>query len=121
MLGEPGLGRGAVSGRRGVGAVGAGGSAPGGMFRKARRVNVRKRNDSEEEDEERDEEAPHDPPAPAGEGTAEASAVAALAASCVGHNPSLRPSMADVVRTLEQSAQGSILAVGKGSDGRKKL
>jgi serine/threonine protein kinase len=43
---------------------------------------------------------------------AEASAVAALAASCVGHNPSLRPSMADVVRTLEQSAQGSILAVG---------
>lgn len=79
MLGEPGLGRGAVSGRRGVG---AGGSAPGGMFRKARRVNVRKRNDSEEEDEERDEEPPHDPPPPPGpaaEGPAEASAVAAAA------------------------------------------
>ncbi|XP_047044707.1 salt tolerance receptor-like cytoplasmic kinase 1 [Lolium rigidum] len=45
---------------------------------------------------------------------AEASAVAALAASCVGHNPSLRPSMADVVRTLEQSARGSILAAGNG-------
>uniref|UniRef100_A0A8B9I907 PAX3 and PAX7 binding protein 1 n=1 Tax=Anser brachyrhynchus TaxID=132585 RepID=A0A8B9I907_9AVES len=76
MLGEPGLGRGAVAGRRG-----AGGSAPGGMFRKARRVNVRKRNDSEEEDEERDEEPPHEPPpGPAGEGPAEASAVAAAAA-----------------------------------------
>uniref|UniRef100_A0A0D9VNK4 Protein kinase domain-containing protein n=1 Tax=Leersia perrieri TaxID=77586 RepID=A0A0D9VNK4_9ORYZ len=33
---------------------------------------------------------------------AEAAAVAALAAACVGENPSLRPSMADVVRTLEQ-------------------
>ncbi|NXG57502.1 PAXB1 protein, partial [Hemiprocne comata] len=33
------------------------------MFRKARRVNVRKRNDSEEEDEERDEEPPQDPAA----------------------------------------------------------
>uniref|UniRef100_A0ACD5TJ77 Uncharacterized protein n=1 Tax=Avena sativa TaxID=4498 RepID=A0ACD5TJ77_AVESA len=52
---------------------------------------------------------------------AEASAVAALATSCVGQNPSLRPSMADVVRTLEQSAQGSILAVGKRSDGQGKL
>ncbi|KAE8769576.1 putative receptor-like protein kinase [Hordeum vulgare] len=51
----------------------------------------------------------------------EASAVAALAASCVGQNPSLRPSMGDVVRTLEQSAQGSILAVGRGSDGQGKL
>ncbi|KAM3402615.1 hypothetical protein ACQJBY_006460 [Aegilops geniculata] len=51
----------------------------------------------------------------------EASAVAALAASCVGQNPSLRPSMGDVVRTLEQSAQGSILAAGKGSDGQGKL
>ncbi|KAM0850096.1 hypothetical protein ACQ4PT_053296 [Festuca glaucescens] len=45
---------------------------------------------------------------------AEASAVAALAASCVGQNPILRPSMADVVRALEQSARGSILAVGNG-------
>ncbi|XP_066065482.1 PAX3- and PAX7-binding protein 1 isoform X2 [Chamaea fasciata] len=46
------------------------------MFRKARRVNVRKRNDSEEEDEERDEE-PLQEPAPAvgaaGEGPSEAS------------------------------------------------
>ncbi|XP_041325470.1 PAX3- and PAX7-binding protein 1 isoform X2 [Pyrgilauda ruficollis] len=46
------------------------------MFRKARRVNVRKRNDSEEEDEERDEEPPQEP-APAagaaGEGPSEAS------------------------------------------------
>ncbi|KAM6212476.1 PAX3- and PAX7-binding protein 1 isoform 3-T3 [Sarcoramphus papa] len=46
------------------------------MFRKARRVNVRKRNDSEEEDEERDEEPPQEP-APAagagGEGPGEAS------------------------------------------------
>ncbi|XP_066196690.1 PAX3- and PAX7-binding protein 1 isoform X2 [Sylvia atricapilla] len=47
------------------------------MFRKARRVNVRKRNDSEEEDEERDEEPPQEA-APAagtaGEGPSEASA-----------------------------------------------
>ncbi|XP_021260138.1 PAX3- and PAX7-binding protein 1 isoform X3 [Numida meleagris] len=53
------------------------------MFRKARRVNVRKRNDSEEEDEERDEEPPQEP-APAsgvgGEGPGEASAVALAAA-----------------------------------------
>ncbi|XP_027304993.3 PAX3- and PAX7-binding protein 1 isoform X2 [Anas platyrhynchos] len=84
MLGEPGLGRGAVSGRRGVG---AGGSAPGGMFRKARRVNVRKRNASEEEDEERDEEPPHDPPPPAGEGPAEASTVAAAAVGGGGGGP----------------------------------
>nr|XP_021391039.1 PAX3- and PAX7-binding protein 1 isoform X2 [Lonchura striata domestica] len=45
------------------------------MFRKARRVNVRKRNDSEEEDEERDEEPPQEPAAAAaGEGPSEASA-----------------------------------------------
>ncbi|XP_050187767.1 PAX3- and PAX7-binding protein 1 isoform X2 [Myiozetetes cayanensis] len=45
------------------------------MFRKARRVNVRKRNDSEEEDEERDEEAPQEPAAAGagGEGPSEAS------------------------------------------------
>ncbi|XP_036235780.1 PAX3- and PAX7-binding protein 1 isoform X2 [Molothrus ater] len=44
------------------------------MFRKARRVNVRKRNDSEEEDEERDEEPPQEPAAgAAGEGPSEAS------------------------------------------------
>ena len=52
---------------------------------------------------------------------AEAAAVAALAAACVGENPSLRPSMADVVRTLEQSAQGSISAVGRRSDGHGKV
>jgi len=52
---------------------------------------------------------------------AEAAAVAALAAACVGENPSLRPSMADVVRTLEQSAQGSISAVGRRSDGYGKV
>uniref|UniRef100_A0A0A9CXW0 Protein kinase domain-containing protein n=1 Tax=Arundo donax TaxID=35708 RepID=A0A0A9CXW0_ARUDO len=52
---------------------------------------------------------------------AESAAVAALAASCVGENPSLRPSMADVVRTLEQSAQGSISTVGKISDGHGKV
>uniref|UniRef100_A0A0E0M9Q5 Salt tolerance receptor-like cytoplasmic kinase 1 n=1 Tax=Oryza punctata TaxID=4537 RepID=A0A0E0M9Q5_ORYPU len=51
----------------------------------------------------------------------EASAVASLAASCVGENPSLRPSMADVVRTLEQSTHGSISAVGRRSDGYGKL
>ncbi|NXL30122.1 PAXB1 protein, partial [Glaucidium brasilianum] len=38
------------------------------MFRKARRVNVRKRNDSEEEDEERDEEPPQEPTPAAGAG-----------------------------------------------------
>ncbi|XP_075288886.1 PAX3- and PAX7-binding protein 1 isoform X2 [Opisthocomus hoazin] len=44
------------------------------MFRKARRVNVRKRNDSEEEDEERDEEPPQEPAAAAGgDGPSEAS------------------------------------------------
>lgn len=52
---------------------------------------------------------------------AEAAAVAALAAACVGENPSLRPSMADVVRTLEQGAQGSISAVGRRSDGHGKV
>ncbi|KAL6642828.1 hypothetical protein ACP70R_021009 [Stipagrostis hirtigluma subsp. patula] len=52
---------------------------------------------------------------------AEADAVAALAAACVGENPSLRPSMADVVRTLEQSAQASISAVEKRSDGSGKV
>ncbi|CAD6201606.1 unnamed protein product [Miscanthus lutarioriparius] len=36
----------------------------------------------------------------------EAAAVVALAAACVGNNPGLRPSMADVVRTLEQLQHG---------------
>ncbi|CAN6282487.1 unnamed protein product [Urochloa humidicola] len=52
---------------------------------------------------------------------AEAAAVAELAAACVGENPSLRPSMADVVRTLEQSGQGSIFTVGRRSDGHGKV
>lgn len=45
---------------------------PGGMFRKARRVNVRKRNESEEEDEARDEELQPPPPLqpPGGDGPA---------------------------------------------------
>ncbi|XP_037437477.1 salt tolerance receptor-like cytoplasmic kinase 1 [Triticum dicoccoides] len=42
---------------------------------------------------------------------AEAATVATLAAACVGDNPALRPSMADVVRTLEQ-----ISAAGRRSD-----
>jgi serine/threonine protein kinase len=52
---------------------------------------------------------------------AEAAAVTALATSCVGENPSLRPSMADVVRALEHCAQTSISAVDKRSDGIGKL
>jgi serine/threonine protein kinase len=52
---------------------------------------------------------------------AEAAAVTALATSCVGENPSLRPSMADVVRTLEHCAQTSISAVDKRLDGKGKL
>ncbi|WVZ55143.1 hypothetical protein U9M48_005843 [Paspalum notatum var. saurae] len=36
----------------------------------------------------------------------EAAAVVALAAACVGDNPSLRPSMADVVRALERGGRG---------------
>nr|CAB3494198.1 unnamed protein product [Digitaria exilis]CAB3499153.1 unnamed protein product [Digitaria exilis] len=51
----------------------------------------------------------------------EAAAVAALAVACVGENPSLRPSMADVVRTLEERGQGSISAVGRRSDGHGKV
>ncbi|XP_062209596.1 salt tolerance receptor-like cytoplasmic kinase 1 [Phragmites australis] len=37
--------------------------------------------------------------------TDEAAVMVALAAACVGDNPSLRPSMADVVRTLERNGQ----------------
>lgn len=48
------------------------------MFRKARRVNVRKRNDSEEEDEERDEEPPQEP-APAAEAAGEGPGEASMA------------------------------------------
>uniref|UniRef100_A0A8V5FY49 Uncharacterized protein n=2 Tax=Melopsittacus undulatus TaxID=13146 RepID=A0A8V5FY49_MELUD len=48
------------------------------MFRKARRVNVRKRNESEDEDEERDEE-PSQEPAPAAAGVEEGAAEASMA------------------------------------------
>ncbi|CAN6321768.1 unnamed protein product [Urochloa humidicola] len=51
---------------------------------------------------------------------AEAAVMVALAAACVGDNPSLRPSMADVVRTLERNGQASISAVGRRSDGGGK-
>ncbi|GJN30063.1 hypothetical protein PR202_gb18340 [Eleusine coracana subsp. coracana] len=54
----------------------------------------------------------------------EAAVVLALALACVGDNPSLRPSMADVVRTLEQNAQASISissTVRRRSDGARKL
>ncbi|PAN51982.1 hypothetical protein PAHAL_9G634500 [Panicum hallii] len=46
----------------------------------------------------------------------EAAAMVALAAACVGENPSLRPSMGDVVRTLERNGQASISTVGRRSD-----
>ncbi|KAM9020884.1 PAX3- and PAX7-binding protein 1 isoform 3-T3 [Ara ararauna] len=75
MLGEPGLGRGAEWRERAV-RCGAGVLVSGGMFRKARRVNVRKRNESEDEDEERDEEPSQEPAPAAGvveEGAGEAS------------------------------------------------
>ncbi|MBC2899680.1 hypothetical protein CFC21_112503 [Triticum aestivum] len=45
----------------------------------------------------------------------QAATVATLAVACVGENPALRPSMADVVRTLEQ-----ISAAGRRSDGETK-
>ncbi|NXV82152.1 PAXB1 protein, partial [Atlantisia rogersi] len=55
------------------------------MFRKARRVNVRKRNDSEEEDEERDEEPPQEPaPAAGGDGPGEASMALAAGSDRAG-------------------------------------
>ncbi|KAL6659956.1 hypothetical protein ACP70R_002078 [Stipagrostis hirtigluma subsp. patula] len=51
----------------------------------------------------------------------EAAAMVALAAACVGENPSLRPSMADVVRTLEQKGHASTSIVGRRSDGGGKV
>ncbi|RCV46926.1 hypothetical protein SETIT_9G570300v2 [Setaria italica] len=51
----------------------------------------------------------------------EAAAMVALAAACVGENPSLRPSMADVVRALERNGRASIATVGRRSDGGGKL
>jgi serine/threonine protein kinase len=49
----------------------------------------------------------------------EAAAVVALAAACVGDNPSLRPSMADVVRTLEQLQHGRSSVVVSTAAGEK--
>jgi serine/threonine protein kinase len=49
----------------------------------------------------------------------EAAAVVALAATCVGDNPSLRPSMADVVRTLEQLQHGRSSVVVSTAAGEK--
>ncbi|CAL9780918.1 unnamed protein product [Musa acuminata subsp. burmannicoides] len=49
---------------------------------------------------------------------AEVAAAASMAAACVGDNPSLRPSMAEVVRLLAQGASSSICAVGLASDGK---
>ncbi|XP_009382326.2 salt tolerance receptor-like cytoplasmic kinase 1 [Musa acuminata AAA Group] len=49
---------------------------------------------------------------------AEVAAAASMAAACVGDNPSLRPSMAEVVRLLAQGASSSISAVGLASDGK---
>ncbi|KAL6847543.1 hypothetical protein ACP4OV_022569 [Aristida adscensionis] len=51
----------------------------------------------------------------------EAAAIAALAAACVGENPSLRPAMADVVRALEQNGHASAPIAGRRSDGGGKL
>ncbi|RRT79541.1 hypothetical protein B296_00005539 [Ensete ventricosum] len=48
----------------------------------------------------------------------EAKAAASVAAMCVGDNPGLRPSMAEVVRTLQEAASSSIAAVASKSDGK---
>ncbi|KAJ4784168.1 Protein kinase superfamily protein [Rhynchospora pubera] len=49
----------------------------------------------------------------------EAVALASLAASCINENASMRPSMAEVVRILEEKLACSISAVGFKSDGKK--
>ncbi|CAL9051618.1 unnamed protein product [Musa banksii] len=51
----------------------------------------------------------------------EAKAAVDVASSCVGDNPGLRPSMADVVRMLRDKASSSIAAVASKSDGRSDL
>ncbi|THU73235.1 hypothetical protein C4D60_Mb04t20670 [Musa balbisiana] len=51
----------------------------------------------------------------------EAKAAVDVASSCVGDNPSLRPSMADVVRMLRDKASSSITAVASKSDGKSDL
>ncbi|XP_074989187.1 PAX3- and PAX7-binding protein 1 isoform X2 [Caretta caretta] len=67
---------GRVSGLRAAG--------PGGMFRKARRVNVRKRNDSEEEDEERErDEEPPEADGPGEAAMAQAAPLLPLPTGCV--------------------------------------
>ncbi|XP_072989081.1 salt tolerance receptor-like cytoplasmic kinase 1 [Typha latifolia] len=52
---------------------------------------------------------------------AEAEAAAEVAAMCVGSNPSLRPSMAEVVRVFEEHAERSISAVDSRSSGQLDL
>ncbi|XP_065006367.1 salt tolerance receptor-like cytoplasmic kinase 1 [Musa acuminata AAA Group] len=51
----------------------------------------------------------------------EAKAAAAVAAMCVGDNPGLRPSMAEVVRMLRDAASSSIAAVASKSDGKSDM
>ncbi|KAJ8499691.1 hypothetical protein OPV22_010243 [Ensete ventricosum] len=51
----------------------------------------------------------------------EAKAAVDVAASCVGDNPGLRPSMAEVVRMLREKASSSIAAVASKSDGKSDL
>ncbi|KAG6934542.1 PAX3 and PAX7 binding protein 1, partial [Chelydra serpentina] len=78
---------GRVSGLRGAG--------PGGMFRKARRVNVRKRNDSEEEDEERErDEEPQEPLGADGPGEAAMAQAAPLLPLPTGCVPLAVPALA---------------------------
>ncbi|WOL06257.1 hypothetical protein Cni_G14989 [Canna indica] len=48
----------------------------------------------------------------------EAKEAVAIAAMCVGDNPSLRPSMAEVVRLLREKTSSSIAAVASKSDGK---
>nr|CAD1836332.1 unnamed protein product [Ananas comosus var. bracteatus] len=51
----------------------------------------------------------------------EATAIAALAARCIGGNPSMRPSMAEVVQILQENVAASISAGGEGSDGNGRV
>ncbi|XP_010933767.1 salt tolerance receptor-like cytoplasmic kinase 1 [Elaeis guineensis] len=53
--------------------------------------------------------------------TTEAAAMAALAALCVGENPTLRPSMAEVLRIMDEKASSSISTVDSKSKGMPDL
>lgn len=50
--------------------------------------------------------------------TGEAAAMAAIAARCVGEQPSLRPSMAEIRRIMGERVSSSLSAVDAGSDGK---